>query len=95
MLVDSGAWPLYRFNPALIAEGKNPLAIDRADTGAGGLFQEFIKTEGRFNAANSVNKNFDKLVSHAVSDNEYRRELKKHIASFSLRRAALKEDGEG
>jgi len=26
--VESGIWPLYRFNPALIAEGKNPLSID-------------------------------------------------------------------
>ncbi|HPB31531.1 MAG TPA: thiamine pyrophosphate-dependent enzyme, partial [Candidatus Sumerlaeota bacterium] len=26
--VDSGFWPLYRFNPALIAEGKNPLQMD-------------------------------------------------------------------
>ena len=28
LAVQSGAWPLYRFNPALIAEGKNPLKID-------------------------------------------------------------------
>jgi len=26
--VESGIWPLYRFNPALITEGKNPLSID-------------------------------------------------------------------
>jgi len=28
LAVQAGAWPLYRFNPALIAEGKNPLSID-------------------------------------------------------------------
>ncbi len=28
LAVESGVWPLYRFNPALIAEGKNPLIID-------------------------------------------------------------------
>jgi pyruvate-ferredoxin/flavodoxin oxidoreductase len=28
LAVQSGAWPLYRFNPALIAEGKNPLKLD-------------------------------------------------------------------
>jgi pyruvate-ferredoxin/flavodoxin oxidoreductase len=28
LAVQSGIWPLYRFNPALIAEGKNPLIID-------------------------------------------------------------------
>jgi pyruvate-ferredoxin/flavodoxin oxidoreductase len=28
LAVESGAWPLYRFNPTLIDEGKNPLLID-------------------------------------------------------------------
>ena len=28
LAVDSGAWPLYRYNPALVAEGKNPLTLD-------------------------------------------------------------------
>ena len=28
LAVESGAWPLYRFNPALIAQGKNPLTVD-------------------------------------------------------------------
>jgi pyruvate-ferredoxin/flavodoxin oxidoreductase len=28
LAVESGAWPLYRFNPALIEQGKNPLSID-------------------------------------------------------------------
>ena len=27
----SGIWPLYRYNPALAAEGKNPLVIDSKD----------------------------------------------------------------
>jgi pyruvate-ferredoxin/flavodoxin oxidoreductase len=28
LAVDSGAWPLYRFNPENAAEGKNPLTLD-------------------------------------------------------------------
>jgi pyruvate-ferredoxin/flavodoxin oxidoreductase len=28
LAVQSGAWPLYRYNPALTADGKNPLIID-------------------------------------------------------------------
>jgi pyruvate-ferredoxin/flavodoxin oxidoreductase len=28
LAVDSGYWPLYRYNPALRAEGKNPLQLD-------------------------------------------------------------------
>lgn len=28
LAVDSGYWPLYRYNPDLIAEGKNPFTLD-------------------------------------------------------------------
>ena len=28
LAVQSGIWPLYRYNPANIAEGKNPLKLD-------------------------------------------------------------------
>ena len=28
LAVQSGIWPLYRFNPALVDEGKNPLSLD-------------------------------------------------------------------
>lgn len=28
LAVESGYWPLYRFNPELVAEGKNPLKLD-------------------------------------------------------------------
>jgi pyruvate-ferredoxin/flavodoxin oxidoreductase len=28
LAVDSAAWPLYRYNPALVADGKNPLTLD-------------------------------------------------------------------
>ncbi|MCL2538122.1 MAG: pyruvate:ferredoxin (flavodoxin) oxidoreductase [Alphaproteobacteria bacterium] len=89
-LVDSGAWPLYRFNPAAIERGENPLVIDsganliEAEKAA---LEKFLATESRFNAANAMNPTrFAKLVDSAVSDNEYRRELKKHIAAFALSR---------
>ncbi len=28
LAVDSGAWPIYRYNPALVSDGKNPLMLD-------------------------------------------------------------------
>ena len=28
LAVKSGVWPMYRYNPALIKEGKNPLQLD-------------------------------------------------------------------
>lgn len=44
--VQSGYWPLYRFNPALREEGKNPLTIDsKAPTMS---IKDFMATENRF-----------------------------------------------
>ncbi|MCL1786286.1 MAG: hypothetical protein FWG39_04045 [Alphaproteobacteria bacterium] len=91
-LVDSGAWPLYRFNPMLIEQGENPLTMDSAGASAE-QFGEFLKTEGRFNTANAMNPTrFARLVERAESDNEYRRELKKHIASFAILRKTPKSN---
>ena len=45
--VDSGYWHLYRFNPNLKAEGKNPFQLDsKAPTGS---YRDFLKTEVRYN----------------------------------------------
>jgi pyruvate-ferredoxin/flavodoxin oxidoreductase len=93
-MVQTGSWPLYRFNPALIASGQNPLIMDSNHDNPTDL-NDFLKTESRFGAARAVNSNFDKLVRAAESDNEYRRELKKHIANFAMMRNSVKEDGEG
>ena len=91
-LVNTGAWPLYRFNPSNIGNGLNPLTLDsRVDN----LFplEEFMKSETRFAAARSVNPNFDKLVDLAKSDNLYKTELKQHIANFVVQKN--KDNGEG
>lgn len=46
--VEAGYWPLYRYNPLLAEEGKNPFSLDsKAPTGS---FQEFILGEGRYSA---------------------------------------------
>ncbi|MCL1902355.1 MAG: hypothetical protein FWG18_01860, partial [Alphaproteobacteria bacterium] len=53
--------------------------------------EKFLNTEGRFNVARAMNPTrFARLVERAASDNEYRRELKKHIASFALLRKTAK-----
>jgi pyruvate-ferredoxin/flavodoxin oxidoreductase len=46
LAVQSGAWPLYRYNPALIAEGKNPLSIDSKDPTI--PFEQYAYNETRF-----------------------------------------------
>ncbi len=44
--VDAGYWHLFRFNPALKAEGKNPFQLDsKAPTGS---YRDFIMNEARY-----------------------------------------------
>lgn len=44
--VDCGYWQLYRYNPELIDQGKNPFTLDSKDPT--GDYQEFIKGETRY-----------------------------------------------
>ena len=44
--VDCGYWNMFRFNPALAAEGKNPFTLD-SKAPAGG-YQEFLMNEARY-----------------------------------------------
>ena len=44
--VEAGYWQLYRFNPELEAEGKNPFTLDSKEPT--GDYQEFIMGETRY-----------------------------------------------
>jgi pyruvate-ferredoxin/flavodoxin oxidoreductase len=46
LAVESGYWPLYRYNPALETEGKNPFQLDSKDPKI--PLQDYIYTEGRY-----------------------------------------------
>ena len=46
LAVDSGYWPLYRYNPHLIEENKNPFQLDSSDPKI--ALQDYIYTEGRY-----------------------------------------------
>ena len=44
--VDTGYWNLFRYNPALKAEGKNPFSLDSKAPQGG--YQEFLMSEARY-----------------------------------------------
>ena len=46
LAVKSGYWPLYRYNPMLAQEGKNPLTLD--SKAPDGSIQEFLSGENRY-----------------------------------------------
>ncbi len=94
-MVQTGAWPLFRFDPRLIEEGHNPLTMDSSVDNPAPL-EEFLKTESRFAAARAANPQFNKLVDLAKANNAYKSELKKHIAQFAMQNMPnVKENGEG
>jgi len=46
--VECGYWHMFRFNPALKAEGKNPFTLDsKAPTGS---YRDFIMNEARYSS---------------------------------------------
>jgi len=52
LAVECGYWPLYRFNPLLAEEGKNPLTLDsKKPTGS---LREFLRGEVRYAALESL-----------------------------------------
>ncbi len=53
LAVDSGYWPLYRYNPLLEMEGKNPFILESKDPD--GTIQKFLSGETRFA---SLERNF-------------------------------------
>ncbi len=48
LAVESGYWPMYRYNPQLIEEGKNPFVFESKKPD--GTLQEFLSGETRFAA---------------------------------------------
>ncbi|SCX79035.1 pyruvate:ferredoxin (flavodoxin) oxidoreductase [Desulfoluna spongiiphila] len=46
LAVAAGYWPLYRYNPALVEEGKNPFVFESKEPD--GTLQEFLAGENRF-----------------------------------------------
>ena len=48
LAVESGYWPMYRYNPQLVSDGKNPFVLD--SKAPDGTLQEFLGGEVRFAA---------------------------------------------
>ncbi|HLK61453.1 MAG TPA: pyruvate:ferredoxin (flavodoxin) oxidoreductase, partial [Chthonomonadaceae bacterium] len=46
LAVESGYWPLYRYNPDLAVEGKTPFQLDSAEPSI--ALEDYIYTEGRY-----------------------------------------------
>ena len=78
--VDAGYWSLYRYNPRLKEEGKNPFILDSKEPS--GDFQEFLLGEVRYA---SLKRTFpdsaDALFQKAEEDMKERYETYKRMAA--------------
>ncbi|MBW1893084.1 MAG: pyruvate:ferredoxin (flavodoxin) oxidoreductase [Deltaproteobacteria bacterium] len=74
LAVQSGYWPLYRYNPLLEAEGKNPFILDSKEPD--GSLRDFLKGEVRYA---SLEKTFPEEAKrlHAQLEKEFNARYKK------------------
>jgi len=77
--VKAGYWHLYRFNPLLKKEGKNPFILDSKEPNMD-LFRDFIMGEVRYNSLNKLYPEnakllFEKTEQDAKERYEYYKKL--------------------
>ncbi|MFU8769745.1 MAG: thiamine pyrophosphate-dependent enzyme, partial [Desulfotignum sp.] len=91
LAVESGYWPLYRFNPELIKEGKNPFILD--SKAPDGTLQAFLGGEVRFAALEkSFPEESKRLRSKIEQEITDRYEMLKMMAEVGKSAADDKQD---
>ena len=80
LAVDTGYWPLYRYNPALVAEDKNPFILDSKKLRK--EVSSFLKREGRFiNLKKAHPEIAEELFQHMNRDVHHRMEHLNELAA--------------
>ncbi|HOV28946.1 MAG TPA: pyruvate:ferredoxin (flavodoxin) oxidoreductase [Synergistales bacterium] len=81
--VNSGAWILMRYNPALAAEGKNPLILDSKEPSI--PLSDYIYSETRYKMLTLSNPaEAAKLLAEAEADVKARWRMYKHLAAMPV-----------
>jgi pyruvate-ferredoxin/flavodoxin oxidoreductase len=81
LAVQSGFWPLYRYNPGLVNEGKNPLTIDSKDPSI--PLEQYVYNETRYRMLlQSDEQRAETLLKLAQQDVKSRWELYKQMAAM-------------
>jgi pyruvate-ferredoxin/flavodoxin oxidoreductase len=60
LAVESGYWPLYRFNPARAARGENPFQLDSGDPKIS--LEDYVYTETRYRMLRQADPETAKLL---------------------------------
>ncbi len=81
LAVQSGMWPLYRYNPTLVQRGKNPLKLDSRDPKVG--VEKFAYNETRFRMLTQTDEaRAEELLKLAQQDAITRWNLYKQMAAM-------------
>jgi pyruvate-ferredoxin/flavodoxin oxidoreductase len=83
LAVDSGVWPLFRFDPRRLARGEPPLVLD-ATPGKAKL-RDYLQGEARFNAVERLDRpRYERLLAQAERDVLHRIELYQALSQLKL-----------
>ncbi len=90
LAVQSGIWPIYRYNPALIDEGKNPLIIESKDPTV--AVRDYAYNETRYRMlVQSDEARAELLMQQATADAAKRWELYRQMAAIQYAAAHPEE----
>jgi pyruvate-ferredoxin/flavodoxin oxidoreductase len=85
LAVESGVWPLYRFDPRRLAAGEPPLALDAAPptTGRKTRVRDYMANEGRFRAVELTDPaRHARLVARAEEEVERRLAIYQQLSAI-------------
>lgn len=78
--VDSGQWPLFRFNPERAKQGENPLQLDYSAPKI--ALEKYLQMENRFKMLTKINpEDAKKLFAEAQTDANVRWQLYEYLAA--------------
>jgi len=83
LAVETGVWPIYRYDPRLPAQGKTPLTLDMKPPK--GSVSEYMANETRFRMVQKQDPaRFKVLAKQAQAATQDRTNLYKHMASLAM-----------
>ena len=86
--VDSGQWPLYRYNPDRALDGENPLTLDSRAPKL--PLKEYLNMENRFKMLEMSNPDVAaRLFAEAQEDVHIRWAMYEYLASRSFKSAQV------
>jgi len=91
LAVDSGYWPLYRYNPQLTEEGKNPFQLE--SKAPDGSLQEFLSGENRYAMLERFHPELSKAFREKIEkDYAERYDILTHLADADFSKAESDDD---